>query len=131
MKMAIALLALISLNTFAACEDQSISFQVNISEQTFDNSYDNDQVAFSETDNIQVINKTNKREIIFTDALIENDGAGNFFVVGKNEAGESIEIYHDHETWHYGLTSSFISLREDEFNLSQIKDCDFEKLFNL
>jgi hypothetical protein len=135
MKSCIITIILLCLNSvcFAVCSNELISIQVNISDKTFDLSYDEEEAIFTESDNIIITLAADAKTYTLTTGVLFNDGAGNFSVTAEYQGKNVLQLDHDHESWHesgLGYDSYFIDFHnnEAEYSLSKLK-CDFYSLF--
>lgn len=126
------LLLLSSLSAMAVCENTELKIQANISENDFDQSYDQEKVDLSlDKSEVQITIKSNGEPIILKDIFFENDGAGNFTLTSKS-LSKNLSLYldHDHEVWHTdGLSGGFTSSEGIDYSFENIKNCSFDDLF--
>jgi hypothetical protein len=128
MKSLLLLTVLSSSLSFANCENEELKIQINITNATFDESYDEEQASFSVGDNVTVFEKSTNQEYILEDGILYTDGAGNFTVEAKDFVTSDIYVDHDHEVWRTdGLSGGFTSSTKD-YDLSSLK-CSFDDLF--
>lgn len=126
-------LMLLSISLFsahAACQVGDYSFQANISDATLAEAYELEIAPLRVDDSVVLTNVKSGEEYVFDIGSFYDDGAGNFEIMAiSSEHATSFGLYHDHETWHQGLSGEF-SLPSGEFiDLSVVKDCDYDKLF--
>jgi hypothetical protein len=130
MKATFLLVALLfTANSFALCGNSKIVLGVNISGFTSEMAYSDGQASFKRGDHVAVYEIETGHSVYLTEGIIEDDTAGNYDVTASNKEGQSISLYHDHETWHFeGLQGSYTMTTGEEVDLSDIK-CSYDDLF--
>ncbi|EQC44894.1 hypothetical protein [Bacteriovorax sp. Seq25_V] len=130
MKLLISLVSLLSMfSASAACIQGNITIGVNLSQETLAAAYENGETTFNgDTDHLYTI--LNGEKTVYDIGTVEDDNAGNFLVKGiSSEFATYFEVYHDHETWHYGLEGYFTTTDNKIIDLRDFKNCDYNSLF--
>ena len=118
-----------TINSFALCGNSQIVLSANITDQTSEQAYIDERAPFSTGDVISVFEIASGQSVYLTSGFLEDDNAGNYYIEASNEQGQSINLYHDHETWHIeGLQGSYTTTSGTEIDLSTIK-CSYDDLF--
>ncbi len=129
--MALTILStLISSTSFGACKMGDYEFSVLLSEQTYDEAYENGEALFSANDHVLVKDTKENISYIFDIGTLEEDQAGNYNIEAiSSEEATYFSLFHDHETWHEGLYGEFSLPNGDIIDLSSVKDCDYDLFF--
>jgi len=129
--MALTILStLISSSSFAVCKMGQYEFSVLLSEQTYDEAYENGEALFSTNDHVLVKDTKENISYIFDIGTLEEDQAGNYNIEAiSSQDATYFSLFHDHETWHEGLYAEFSLPNGDIIDLSSVKDCDYDLFF--
>lgn len=127
----ITCLLTLSLSTYATCGNNSVMIKVLLSSSTADNSYDIGSSDLKNKDSVEVFEILSNKTFLLTEGNVSDDGAGNYQIEASNTNGQEIDLFHDHETWHFeGLQGTYKTSYNEIIDLSDIK-CDYDDLFKL
>lgn len=127
----LSLILLVCSNLWAICEGDRFAFQVFISEDSFEKSYELEQIQLTKyKEYVLLVDKSNNESYMLNRTELSNDGAGNFELKTRNtHLPIKIEFYHDHESYAEGLLGE-LNFFGKKYPLNQYI-CTFDRIFYL
>lgn len=114
----------------AACQNQEVSIEINLTAKTFDEGYIHGQTELIENDSVVITDLQTSTSKTYHSGLFEDDGAGNFGAIVKDINGKVVlDVFHDHETWDEDGLFGYAAINGREISLEGIKDCPWDQLF--